>query len=178
MVTETGKYLNEIKVGDRVWVGESGLGKKHARIVPVLSRTLTLISVPYAGNGSPHDFRITQWEHDGSWHAYESPSRQFGEQIFGIATPAECAEWEKQQAEKSAELHRQYEARVHADSVKAELQSLLDSGEVRNVNYIQVANADWGTREENCGLFDVHFRGLTESEVRELAKKFNPATEG
>lgn len=151
--------FENIKVGDRLWIADGYSGR---RVAPVLSRTRTLLRVAN-GIGNPQSFRISQSDYDESWSAYESPSRMFGEHIERLATAGDCADWDKDQAEKSAELDRNYQAKIKADAAIKELTAIFGK------ETILVGNAQWGTREQRSDKFDVTFYSLTEQQVRQLA---------
>lgn len=159
----------DMKAGDRVWVGRPQYGKDGGQILPVESTTRTLIRVKYS-TGYIQAFRVTQWDHDKTWHACQSPSISFGSYILDIATKAECAKWDAEVARAQALEEASKSAKDARDAKMAELRELFGPNEKINTTYVR--NAVW-TADQEAGKFDLTFHGLTEEEIRSMAERLH-----
>jgi hypothetical protein len=144
---------DKIKVGDRVWLGRGSFPKSQLR--PVVKVTATQIVVAWTPTYS------NRFRRDGG---YRIGGGMLAEHITGIATKAECLEWDRKKAAAREAADKKKAAEAAIDKRRLEL-----LGAFRSDN-IQVAQEQWGTESERAGKWEVEVHYLSEEQVRELAK--------
>jgi hypothetical protein len=148
---ETKASLQTIKVGDKVWVGDSQFPCKDG-IKTVSRLTDTLIIVD---KGSEYE------RFDRLKYGYQKRGGMFKSSITGIATPAEVTAYEKEQARKKAEQDERDRKRAAREAKQKELNALFEGRKL----YVVPDHDDDGKPQ----TWTVHVHNLTESEVRGMA---------
>lgn len=158
-------FLQDIKVGDRVWVGSYN-HPRSSGIKEVSHLTPTRILL----EGGRHS-----WE---KFHRvggkYFSEGSQVGrafmsDRISGIATPEECAAYDTDVAKQAAQRKASKEAEEARETRRNQLRVLFDCGKV-NLSRPMFAS------DIEDGKWDVTFYGLDDNAVRELAQRVGRET--
>lgn len=162
MATETKERFADVKVGDRVWAN-SGVNWAHGK-----DQLKTVVKTSPA---------FIYLEGHAEYNTFKRNGRAYGRFMAGgisrLATPEECAEWDREQSREAAERQSAEDIKTRREALRAELRELFSTDSEANMVY--VTDAEW-TAQRNEGKFDVKIHGLTEVEVRELANKIQPVS--
>lgn len=159
--------LEKIKVGDRVWVSRRFDSSGKGEIKTVMRLTPTQIHL----DGYKAKYKRGTPSRFGGEPSYFCIGRLGGE-ITAIATPQECAKWDADiERGKQESAKRATEAEA-AETKREELAALFSVSEDDNRG-TSVRRASYGDRTFRADKYDVTFHSLTESEVKEIARKVN-----
>jgi hypothetical protein len=135
-----------IKVGDRIWIHQS-----HSRYL----KTVTKITAAQIFIGPARYWKL----------GFDKPRRYAGQGIgvsssLGrVATPEECAGWDREQEAKAKEASQKASEAVQHSALLMELGHLFGTDLA-----VAVRDTEWG----GFGRFDVVIGGLTEAQVRRI----------
>jgi len=158
------KPLTDIAIGDRVWVSDRysrGRGDLHT----VIHLTPTQVHLDGYKNkfkrGTP-----SRWSKEPDWSGISFTRGR----ILSIATADEAAAWDAEVERKKADIEARKQEAANVQSKREELSELFGAKEG---NFgIYVTGASFGDSEFRKNRYDVTFHSLTESEVRDMAKRF------
>lgn len=156
--------LQDLKVGDRVWIGKQRYGIKSAQLRPVSRLTRTQIVVAFT---STYEQRFKRD------NGYRIGGGMFSDDIIGVADESECAEWDVKKAREANEAHAAYVEDERLKALRAELSALFPMAddkfyETAGCTYIK--HEEWGESKNRKGLWTVEIHNLNEQQVRDFAR--------
>jgi len=142
-------FLAHLNLGDRVWVGDSRNPRRAIKTVVRTTSTLIVLGTS----------ELDRYKKNGyQWTRVSNP-----DYISGLATPAECAEYDAKQAEEQREHQRLQEERNRIEAERRRLNGLLPP-----TAYVgDFVNGRWSLTLEN----------LTTSDVERMAELFRKGSE-
>lgn len=156
--SEQPEYLKNIKVGDRVWVGDSSYPRKDGiQTVSRLTNTLVILT-RYGCDYS------TEFDRYNRHTGYQTANLMWKAHISAVATPREVAAFEAEETKKAAESKTREEAKQALEAKIASLQSNFTDS-----NYIHVSQSH-DSRLNGGEGFDVRLYALTEVQIVKLAE--------
>lgn len=135
-----------IKVGDRVWLGNTNFAHKRIRQVMRLTDTQIILGV-------------SRYDRFQRANGYQIGAGGFTEWITGVATKEEIVEYEKKLAKEKKDREDQQKESEALTLRRHQLNDLFEGCAYTSENM------------EGKGTWDVTFHNLTDRQVLELAEK-------